>query len=104
MSSDTSVTLNDICDLEYTIFSFMIQQWHYLVVEPRCKSNHPIVILKKLYTDVGFFREDFLGLLPDYSAHLDNEFASIKSDVEYFIVNFNAECENYMLKQFNDNV
>ena len=104
MSSDTRVTLNDICDLEYTLFSFLIQQWYYLTISPESEYNHPIFILKKLYREVGFFRQDFLGLLPDYRAHLDNEFVSIKSDVEYFILNFNAECENYKWKRFKHNV
>ena len=98
------VTLNDICDLEYKLFSFMIQQWHYLVVKLLIEEDHPINILKKLYREVGFFREDFLGLLPEYRAHLDSEFASIKFDVDLFIANFNASCEHYIEKRMKHNV
>jgi hypothetical protein len=104
MSSDTKVTLNDICDLEYTLFSYMIEQYHYLVVKHLIEEDHPIITLKELYRQVGFFRQDFLGLLPEYRAHLDSEFMSIKSDVDYFIVNFKAQCKHYIGKRMKHHV
>ena len=75
------ITLQDICDLEFCVLSFIFKKWHLL--NTNCKE---IFDLKKLYTDVGYFKQDFLELLPEYRAHLEDEFESLAVEFDYLML------------------
>jgi hypothetical protein len=75
------ITLQDICDLEFYVLSFIFKKWHLL--NTNCKE---IFDLKKLYTDVGYFKQDFLELLPEYRAHLEDEFESLEVEFDYLML------------------
>ena len=89
------VTLKNICDLEYLVFALLIQNWDTLHIKKNFFCDHPTVLLKKLYKDLGFFREDFLGLLCDYRNHLDAEFQSLKNNFNYLNDNFQDFVDDY---------
>ena len=89
------LTLKDICNLEYLIFAFLIQHWDSLHFKNNCYVEHPIVLLKKLYKDLGFFREDYLGLLFHYRGHLVTEFHCYKNIFDYLSRNFDHFVDCY---------
>jgi len=90
------LTLKDICDLEYLIFALLIQHWDFLHIRKNPSVDHPIVLLKKLYKNLGFFREDYLGLLSGYRGHLVTEFHCHKNVFKYLNSNFDhfVDCFN----------
>ena len=95
------VTLKDICDLEYQIFNVLLEKWIHFNIERNSRIKHPINRLKDLYTTVGFFKEDYLELLPPYRQHLDSEFVAYQKKFTHLSKNYEELDENCLWEDVN---